>query len=92
MNDMFQEYKRRVDMRCVSVSFRNKKIEAQLLQEDDSVEIELPEEIQRGYIELEPMTPEEQKIYDDHKIKRNQIIIEKFKKGERNGDMDKDSR
>ena len=77
MNDMFQEYKRSVDFHCVNLKVTPKAIEIEPLQQDKEVEIELPEEIERGYIELEPMTPEEQAKYEEYKKKK---IAEKYKK------------
>jgi hypothetical protein len=81
MNDMFQEYKRSIDVRCATLVVKSKVIEIKPLQEED-IEIELPEEIERGYIELEPMLEEDLKIYEEHKRQRNEKIFNKFKGGD----------
>ena len=47
------------------------------LQEEE-IEIELPEEIERGYIELEPITPEEQRIYEEFKNKEFKNSLNKL--------------
>lgn len=78
---MFQEYKRSIDVCCATLVVKSKVMEIEPLQEED-IEIELPEEIERGYIELEPMLEEDLKIYEEHKRQRNQRIIDKFKRGE----------
>ena len=76
MNQAFQDYKRSVDLHFVSLKVTPKRIEIEPLQEDEEL-IELPEEIERGYIELEPMTEEEQQKYEEYKKKK---IAEKYKK------------
>lgn len=70
VNDELREYKRSVDIHCASLLFTDKGIHGQALQEDEEVEIELPEEIQRGIIELEPMTPEEQQMLIERRKKQ----------------------
>lgn len=81
MNEAFQEYKRTFNIHCATLVIKNKEIEVQPLQED--VGIELPEEIERGYIEVKPMTEEDLKIYEEHKRKRNERVFNKFKGDER---------
>lgn len=81
MNEAFQEYKRSIDIHCATLVIKSKRIEVQPLQEED-IEIELPEEIERGYIEVEPMTEEDLKIYEEHKRKRNERVFNKFKGGD----------
>jgi len=76
LNNAFQEYKHRVDIHCATLVLKDKDIEIEPLQETEET-IELPSEIERGYIELEPMTPEEQAKYEEYKKKK---IAEKYKK------------
>ena len=83
MNDMFQEYKRNYDIHCATLVIKDRGIEAQALKEDENIEMELSEEIERGYIEVELMTEEDLKIYEEHKRKRNEIVFNKFKGDER---------
>jgi len=78
INDMLREYKANFDVNCVSLKVTPKAIEIEPLQEDEEL-IELPEEIQRGYIELETMTPEEQAKYEEYKKQRVQSQYKKFK-------------
>ena len=85
INNMLRDYKASFDMHCVSLRFTDKTIEAEPLQEEKEVEIELPPEIQAGEIELEPMTPEEQKKYEEYKQKK---IAEKYKKFKYNSALD----
>lgn len=77
INNMLREYKANFDVNCVSLKVTPKTIEIEPLQQDEEIEIELPEEIQRGYIELEPMTLEEQAKYEEYK---RQKVREKYKK------------
>lgn len=77
INNMLREYKANFDVHCANLIFTDKGIQAEVLQEDEEVELELPEEIERGYIELEPMTPEEQVKYEAYKKKK---VAEKYKK------------
>jgi hypothetical protein len=83
MNEAFQEYKSNYDIHCATLVIKDRGIEAQALKEDESIEMELPEEIERGYIEVELMTEEDLKIYEEHKRKRNERIFNKFKGDER---------
>ena len=83
INNMLREYKQNFNINCATLVINQKGIEAQPLQEDKNVEIELPEEIERGYIELEPMTEEDLKIYEEHKRERNERVFKKFKGEER---------
>ena len=76
MNEAFQEYKRNYDIHCATLVIKDRGIEAQALKEDESIEMELPEEIERGYIEVEPMTSEEQRIYEEHNKKRYEKLIQ----------------
>lgn len=76
VNDELREYKASFDIHCASLIFTDKGIQGQALQEE--VEIELPEEIERGYIELEPMTPEEQAKYEEYKRQRANRQYKKF--------------
>lgn len=82
MNEAFQEYKRSIDIHCATLVIKSRGMEVKPLHEEE-IDIELPEEIERGYIELDPMTPEEQRIYEEFKRKRNQRVFEKFKGEER---------
>ena len=77
LNQAFQDYKRSVDLHCVNLRLTPKSIEIEPLQEDEEP-IELPEEIERGYIELEPMTPEEQAKYEEYKRQRKERVYKKF--------------
>ena len=79
MNEAFQEYKRNYDIHCATLVIKDRGIEAQALKEDENIEMELPEEIERGYIEVELMTEEDLKIYEEHKRKRNEKVFNKFK-------------
>lgn len=83
MNEAFQEYKRNYDIHCATLVIKDRGIEAQALKEDENIEMELPEEIERGYIEVELMTEEDLKIYEEHKRKRNERVFNKFKGDER---------
>ena len=83
MNEAFQEYKRNYDIHCATLVIKDRGIEAQALKEDENIEMELPEEIERGYIEVELMTEEDLKIYEEHKRKRNEKVFNKFKGDER---------
>lgn len=76
MNEAFQEYKHKIDIHCATLVLKGKGLQIEPLQKDEEI-IELPEEIQRGYIELEPMTPEEQQKYEEYK---KQKVREKYKK------------
>ena len=76
MNDMFQEYKKSFEVKYVSLAVKDKGLQIEELQETE--EIELPEEIQRGYIELEDMTEEELKDYQEHKRKRNERAYQRL--------------
>lgn len=78
INNMLREYKENFDVNCVSLKFTPKSIEIEPLQQEKEVEIELPEEIEKGYIELEPMTLEEQKKYEEYKKQRVQSQYKKF--------------
>lgn len=77
INNMLREYKANFDVNCVSLKITSKSIEIEPLQQDEEL-IELPEEIQRGYIELEPMTPEEQQKYEEYKRQRNEKVKKKL--------------
>lgn len=82
VNDELREYKQTFKINCATLVVKSRKMEVKPLQEEE-IEIELPEEIERGYIELEPMTPEDQRIYEEFKKKRNQRVINRFKGEER---------
>lgn len=82
VNDELREYKQTFKINCATLVVKSREMEVKPLQEEE-IEIELPEEIERGYIELEQMTPEDQRIYEEFKRKRNQRVINKFKGEER---------
>lgn len=77
INNMLREYKANFDVHCVSLKVTPKSIEIEPLKEDEEL-IELPEEIERGYIELEPMTLEEQAKYEEYKKQRVNRQYKKF--------------
>ena len=74
LNEAFQEYK----LQFASLKFKEKGIEVEKLQQDDEVGIELPEELERGYIELEDMTLEDLREYNELKRKRNERTLKKM--------------
>lgn len=76
VNNELRDYKASFRVHCASLVLKDKSIEIESLQQDKEL-MELPEEIERGYIELEPMTPEEQQRYEEYKQKK---IAEKYKK------------
>ena len=76
LNNAFQEYKHRVDIHCATLVLKDKGIEIEPIQETEET-IELPPEIERGYIELEPMTEEEQAKYEEYKKQR---VIKQYQK------------
>jgi hypothetical protein len=80
MNQAFQDYKASFKICCTSLQVTSKGLEVQPLQLADSVDLELPEEIEAGIIEVESMTPEELAYYKEHKRKRNERVYEKFNK------------
>ena len=71
MNEMFQEYKRKVDY-GIAVA----QITTQRIQKAELIEFEEPEEVIE--IPAYETTPEEQKAFEEYKRKRNQKIFEKF--------------
>lgn len=71
MNDMFQEYKRKVDY-GIAVA----QITTEGIKQAQAIEIEEPEEVIE--IPAYETTPEEQKAFEEYKRKRNQKIFEKF--------------
>ena len=76
VNNEIREYKSKLDIHCATLVLKDKELHIEPLQQDEEL-IELPEEIERGYIELEPMTAEEQQKYEEYKKKK---IAEKYKK------------
>lgn len=76
LDNAFQEYKHRVDIHCATLVLKDKGIEIDPVQETEET-IELPLEIERGVIELEPMTPEEQRQYEEYKKQR---VAKQYKK------------
>ena len=75
MNDMFQEYKRKVDYGIAVAQITTRGIEQTQL-----IEFEEPEEV--IVIPAYETTPEEQKAFEEYKKKRNQRVFDKFKGGE----------
>lgn len=86
MNDKFQEHKRQFDINGVRMSINDEGIHIEKLEPTQET-FELPPEIEAGEIKLEPMTPEEQLLYEEHKRKRRDRVYKKFeeslKRGER---------
>lgn len=80
LNGEFQDYKARADkMRIGVMSFST-----QGVQRAQAIEIpEFTPEEDYMVIKLEPMTPEEQAIYEEHKRKRNARVFKKFEEKER---------
>lgn len=76
MNDMFQEYKRKIDY-GIAVA----QITTQGIAQAQVIEFEEPEEVIE--IPVYDMTPEEQAKYEEYKRQRNQRVIDKFKGEER---------
>lgn len=71
MNEMFQEYKRKVDY-GIAVA----QITTEGIKQAQVIEIEEPEEVIE--IPAYETTPEEQKAFEEYKRKRNQRTFEKF--------------
>lgn len=64
VNDELREYKKGFDIRCASLTVEEKGIKVEALQKDDEIGIELPEEIKRGYIELEEERKWQREIFE----------------------------
>lgn len=75
VNNELREYKK--NFKLGIIEFTTEKVK-------QAVEISLPV-IEEDYIEiqLEPMTEEELKIYEEHKRKRNERVFKKFEEYER---------
>ena len=69
-NDMFQDYKRKVKLGVAEITTEGVK-QAEVIElptiEEDCIEID-----------LEPMTEEELRKYEEYKRKRNERVIERF--------------
>ena len=76
MNDMFQEYKRKIDY-GIAVA----QLTTQGIKQAEVIEVEPTEEVIE--IPVYDMTPEEQAKYEEYKRQRNQRVIDKFKGEER---------
>jgi hypothetical protein len=76
MNDMFQEYKRKIDY-GIAVA----QLTTQGIKQAEVIEVEPPEEVIE--IPVYETTPEEQKAFEEYKRQRNQRIFKKFEGEER---------
>lgn len=75
MNDMFQEYKRKIDYGIAVAQLTTQGIkQAELIESKTEEVIEIP-----AY----ETTLEEQKAFEEYKRKRNQRVLNKFKGEER---------
>lgn len=74
VNDELREYKRKFKLGVVELTTEGIK---------QVQEIELPEIEDCIEIDLEPMTEEELRIYEEHKRKRNERVFRKFEETER---------
>lgn len=72
MNDMFQEYKRKIDY-GITVA----QLTTQGIKQAEVIEVEPTEEVIE--IPVYETTPEEQKAFEEYKRQRNQRVIDKFK-------------
>ena len=77
LNNAFQEYKHRVDIHCATLVLKDKELHIEPVRETEET-IELPPEIKRGYIEVEPMSEEEQAKYEEYKKQRVAKQYQKF--------------
>ena len=76
INKIFQEYKKKIpDITIIAAQLTTEGIqETRVMEfEDAGAYIEIP---------VYDITPEQQKIYEEHKRKRNENILKKFKEGE----------
>ena len=76
MNDMFQEYKRKIDY-GIAVA----QLTTQGIKQAEAIEVEPTEEVIE--IPVYETTLEEQKAFEEYKRKRNQKVLNKFKGEER---------
>ena len=76
MNDMFQEYKRKIDY-VIAVA----QLTTQGIKQAEAIEVEPTEEVIE--IPVYETTLEEQKAFEEYKRKRNQKVLNKFKGEER---------
>ena len=76
MNDMFQEYKRKIDY-GIAVA----QITTQGIAQAQVIEFEEPEEVIE--VPVYETTPEEQKAFEEYKRQRNQRVFKKFEGEER---------
>lgn len=76
MNDMFQEYKRKIDY-GIAVA----QLTTQGIKKAEVIEVEPTEEVIK--IPVYETTLEEQKAFEEYKKKRNQKVLNKFKGEER---------
>lgn len=76
MNDMFQEYKRKIDY-GIAVA----QLTTQGIKQAEVIEVEPTEEVIE--IPVYETTPEEQKAFEEYKKQRNQRVFKKFKGEER---------
>ena len=80
MNKAFQDYKSSFKFYSATIRVTDKGLETQVLQPEEDIDIELPEELKAEVIELEPMTPEELAYYKEFKRKRNEAVYKRFNK------------
>ena len=80
MNQAFQDYKSSFKFYSATIRVTDKGLETQVLQPEEDIDIELPEELKAEVIELEPMTPEELDYYKEFKRKRNEAVYKRFNK------------
>ena len=76
INDELREYKRKIDY-GIAVA----QLTTQGIQQAEVIEYEEPEEVIE--IPVYETTPEEQKVFEEYKRKRNERVFNKFKGDER---------
>ena len=76
VNNEIREYKANFKVNCATLVLKDKELHIEPLQKTEET-IEIPPEIERGYIELEPMTAEEQAKYEEYKKQR---VVKQYKK------------